>query len=94
MGSILAGGKTTAALTTDITTALKEYIRDAVVTVSIKTLKGMRIYVSGKLEKPGQFEIGRYVDVLQALGLAGGPTPFAATNNITVQRRIDETHSG
>lgn len=87
IGSILAGGKTTAALQADITRALQEYIPDAVVTVSIKTLKGMRIYISGKVSRPGQYEIGRYVDVLQALTLAGGPNPFADTGNITIQRR-------
>lgn len=87
IGTILAGGRTTAALQKDITVALQEYIPDAVVTVSIRTLRGMRIYVSGKVNKPGQYELGRYVDVLQALSLAGGPTAFADASNITIQRR-------
>ncbi len=32
--------------------------------------------------------IGHYTDVLQALSLAGGLTPFAAENDIKVIRRI------
>lgn len=88
VGTVLAGGKTTRDLQKDITAALQEYIPDAVVTVSIRTLRGMRIYVSGKVNRPGQYEIGRYIDVLQALALAGGPNAFADADNITIQRRI------
>ncbi len=87
IGNIKAGGRTTSDVQKSITTALQEYIPDAVVTVSIRELKGMRIYVSGKVNTPGQFEIGRYIDVLQALALAGGPNAFADANNITIQRR-------
>jgi polysaccharide biosynthesis/export protein len=32
--------------------------------------------------------IGHYADVLQALSLAGGLTPFAAENDIKVMRRV------
>jgi len=88
IGNIKAGGRTTSEVQKSITAALQEYIPDAVVTVSIRELKGMRIYVSGKVAAPGQFEIGRYIDVLQALALAGGPNAFADANNITIQRRI------
>ena len=87
IGNVKAGGRTTSEVQKSITTALQEYIPDAVVTVSIRELKGMRIYVSGKVNAPGQFEIGRYIDVLQALALAGGPNAFADANNITIQRR-------
>jgi polysaccharide export outer membrane protein len=31
--------------------------------------------------------VGHYTDVLQALSLAGGVTPFAAENDIKVMRR-------
>jgi len=88
IGNVKAGGRTTSEVQKSITVALQEYIPDAVVTVSIRELKGMRIYVSGKVNAPGQFEIGRYIDVLQALALAGGPNAFADANNITIQRRM------
>ena len=88
VGNIAAGGRTTTEVQKTITDALQEYIPDAVVTVSIRELKGMRIYVSGKVNSPGQFEIGRYIDVLQALALARGPNAFADANNITIQRRV------
>ena len=87
IGNIKAGGRTTSEVQQSITVSLQEYIPDAVVTVSIRELKGMRIYVSGKVNSPGQYEIGRYIDVLQALALAGGPNAFADANDITIQRR-------
>ena len=46
-----------------------------------------RVYVIGKVNKPGEFLVGRYVDVLQALSMAGGLTPFADSNDIRVMRR-------
>lgn len=90
IGNVAVAGKTIAQIQSDITLALKEYIPDAVVTVSIAELKGMRIYVSGKVARPGEYEIGRYIDVLQALTLAGGPNVFADANNISIQRRVGD----
>ncbi len=86
-GDVHAAGKTPEQLQADLTKAIAKYIPDAVVTVSVAELKGLRLYVSGSVEKPGQYEVGRYIDVLQAITLAGGPTPFANTNDIKVIRR-------
>jgi polysaccharide export outer membrane protein len=66
---------------------LRKYIPDPVVTVSIKKVAGYKIYVIGKVNKPGEYVVGRYVDVLQALTLAGGLTPFAAEGEIRVLRK-------
>jgi polysaccharide export outer membrane protein len=37
--------------------------------------------------KPGDFLLSRPLDVMQALSLAGGATPFADTNDIRILRR-------
>ena len=86
-GDVPAAGKTPAELETEIATRLQRFIPDAVVTVSVMELKGLRIYVSGKVKNPGQFTVGRYVDVLQALTLAGGLTPYANDSGIKILRR-------
>ena len=87
VGDILAAGKTPDELRQEITQALQAFIPDAVVTVSLLELRGLRIYVTGQVRNPGQFLVGRYVDVLQAITLAGGLTPFANRNNISIRRR-------
>jgi polysaccharide biosynthesis/export protein len=58
-----------------------------VVTVSVKQALGNQIFVIGKVNHPGPYPINRRVDVMQALSLAGGTTPFASIDNIRVLRR-------
>ena len=86
-GDIMAAKKTPQQLQDEITKKIKKYIPDAVVTVSVVKLTGFRIYVNGKVNKPGQYTIGRYLDVLQALTLAGGLTPYASSKEIKILRR-------
>ena len=66
---------------------LAKYISDPVVTVSIQEIKGNKVYVIGQVNKPGEFIMNPTVDVMQALSMAGGTTPFAALGDITVLRR-------
>ena len=87
VGTVHAAGKTTSELESALVKQLSEYIPDVVVTVAVKELNGLRIYVNGKVKNPGEYELGRYVDVLQALSLAGGLTPFADGNDIRILRR-------
>ena len=88
-GDIMAAGRTPAELQAEIRTRIQKYVPDAVVTVSVKKLTGFRIYVIGKVKKPGQMTVGRYIDVLQALTLAGGLDPYAAEKEIKVLRKKD-----
>jgi polysaccharide biosynthesis/export protein len=88
-GDLDASGKSVEQLRLEITGRLKSYIPDPVVTVAIKQIGGNQIYVLGKVNKPGQFPFSTPVDVMQALSLAGGTTPFAALNDIVILRRQD-----
>lgn len=87
-GEVKAAGRTPAQLQAIITERIQQYIPDALVTVAITKLTGLRIYVIGKVKKSGQFVVGRYVDVLQALTLAGGLDPYASEKKIKVLRRV------
>ena len=68
---------------------LGPYINQPAVNVSIKEVQGNRIYVLGKVNRPGVFPFSKDIDVLQALSLAGGPARFAETDEITILRRED-----
>ncbi len=72
----------------EITSRLSKYIPDPVVTVSLKQMLGNRVYVVGKVLKPGEFLVNRNIDVMQALSMAGGLNPFAAGNEIIILRRV------
>lgn len=86
-GELQAAGHTVAELTKILETRIRKYVPDAVVTVTVKTTNGNRIYVLGKVNKPGDFALFGPLDVMQSLALAGGATPFADTNSIRVLRR-------
>ena len=86
-GDVSADGKTTQELTDALAAKLKRYIPDPVVTVSVKQIGGNRVYVLGKVNRPGEYAFSKPVDVMQALALAGGATPFAEVNDIRILRR-------
>ena len=88
-GQMDARNKTVAELQQELTTKLKKYISDPVVTVSIQEIKGNKVYVIGQVQKPGDFVVNPRVDVMQALSMAGGTTPFAALGDIMILRRTD-----
>jgi polysaccharide biosynthesis/export protein len=87
IGNVQAAGKTPQQLEADIKKRLTKYIPDPVVSVTVKKVQGLKIFVMGKVGKPGEYMIGRYVNVLQALTLAGGLTPFADEDDIRIVRR-------
>ena len=87
VGNIEAKGKTALQLQEEITQWLKQYIPNPVVSVSVKKISGYKIFVIGRVNKPGDYIVGRYIDVLQALSLAGGLTPFAEEGNIKIVRK-------
>jgi len=91
IGEIQAAGKTTSELKDTIQSEISEFVPEALVSVTVVSAKGLKIFVTGKVKNPGQFLVGRYVDVLQALTLAGGLTPFADSKNIKILRRSKES---
>ena len=87
VGDLVAHGKTVNELRKEITDRLSRYIPSPVVTVAVKQIGGNHIYVVGKVQRPGEYPMVRPVDVMQALSLAGGTTPYAALNSIVILHR-------
>ena len=88
-GEIKATGLTMEALRKEIEMRLTRYIPSPVVTVAVKQAAGSKIYVVGRVARPGEYIATRYLDVMQALSLAGGTTPFASENSIKILRRVN-----
>ena len=61
---------------------------DAHVTVILLKAQNYKIYVTGKVNKPGDFLTGKPVNVMQAISMAGGLTPFASPGSIMVIRTL------
>jgi len=73
----------------EIVKGLRSQYRDTVpqVTVSVKNAVGMQFSIVGKVRAPGAFTTGRYVNVLEAVALAGGPAEFADMSNVRILRK-------
>lgn len=72
-----------------LTERLSKYIPDLVVSVAVLQINGNKVYVIGQVNRPGDFIVNPQVDVLQALSMAGGTTPFAEVNDIKILRRTN-----
>ncbi len=88
VGDLQAAGRTVDELRADLTKKLTKYIPNPQVSVAVTKILSYRIYVLGRVNKPGEYLVGHQTDVLQALSMAGGLTPFAAENDIRIMRRI------
>jgi polysaccharide export outer membrane protein len=88
-GDIVAIGRTVEDVRRELTERLSIFIPDLVVTVTVAEINGNKIYVIGQVRTPGQFVVNPRVDVIQALSIAGGMTPFAESNDIKILRRKD-----
>ena len=87
-GSIKVGGLTNPAAEKQIAEALGNFLKDPpTVTLSPLQLNGNKIYVIGKVNRPGEYPVNSQIDVMQALALAGGLNSFAAENSINILRR-------
>ncbi len=87
VGHVNAEEKTVAQLQEIVTQRLTRYISEPAVSVALQEINGNAIYVLGQVNDPGVFVLTRAVDVMQALSMAGGTTPFAALNDILILRR-------
>jgi polysaccharide export outer membrane protein len=88
VGDIQADDRTVEEIRADLVKRLIKYIPNPNVSVAVMKVLSYKVYVVGRVTKPGEYLLGHYTDVLQALSLAGGLTPFAAENDIKVIRRI------
>lgn len=87
VGNLRVAGKSVPDIGKEISTALTKYIPDPSVHIAVRALNGNLVYVIGKVAKPGVFPMTSHVDVVQALSMAGGMTPYAAANKVRILRR-------
>ena len=91
VGEVKVGGGTISAAQKLITEQFGEFLRDEPnVVVHVLATQGSRVFVIGKVQRPGAFPLSGDLDVVQALALAGGLNQFAAENKIKVIRRGDD----
>lgn len=92
VGRIVAQGYLPSEVESLLTTGLRDQYRGQVpqVTVSVIQPAGLQFSVMGRVRSPGTFTPGRYVNVLEALSMAGGPSEFANLDNVVIIRKAGE----
>ena len=87
VGDVMAAGNSPEQLQAAIVEKMQLYIPDASVNVSVAAVNGNKVYVLGKVARPGEYVVTRHLDVMQALALAGGLNSFANEDKIRILRR-------
>jgi polysaccharide biosynthesis/export protein len=90
IGQITAAGLTTSALEKIISERLSDkYLQTAHVTVSVVESASQKVTVEGEVKNPGVFPIKGRTTLMQAISMAGGPTPNADWHKVYVIRVVD-----
>jgi polysaccharide export outer membrane protein len=92
IGEIKVAGTTVAQLKKNLQDKLTPFVPDPEISVEVQRVNSMIVYVIGRINRPGHFELVGNMNVLQALAMAGGLTPFAKRDEIKVLRKeMDKT---
>lgn len=87
IGSFTAAGKTLIEIKQEIEGVIIQFVPDPVLSVEVRQVNSMLIYVIGRVNQPGKFVLNSNVNVLQALSIAGGLNPFAKRDKIKIFRQ-------
>jgi polysaccharide export outer membrane protein len=86
VGGIVASGKSTDELSTEIAAKLREYVKQPEVAVTLKQAASRRVTVTGSVIQPGVYPIEGRLTLLQAVALARGPSQVAAMDDAFIFR--------
>jgi polysaccharide biosynthesis/export protein len=87
IGEIKAAGRTVPQVKQEITKRISPYAPDPIISIEVKQVNSMLVYVIGRVNTPGRFSLNTNVNVLQALTMAGGLNSFAKRDKIRIFRR-------
>lgn len=88
-GDVPVAGRTATEVRDELARRIARFVPDPEITVAVARVASYRVYVLGRVNRPGDYAVGRPIDVLQALALAGGTTPFASEDDMRIVRRVD-----
>ena len=93
VGSFMAAGKSTAALSSEISSKLKQYLTQPEVAVTLKQAATRQVTVTGSVVQPGVYPIEGRLTLLQAVALARGPSQVASMDDAFIFRTRDGQRS-
>jgi protein involved in polysaccharide export with SLBB domain len=85
-GTILVSGVRYADLPAVISQRLAQVFKNFQLSVSLGQLRGVRVYVTGFVERPGAYTVNGLSSIANALVRAGGPSASGSFRNIQLRR--------
>jgi polysaccharide biosynthesis/export protein len=89
VNEVTAGGMTVPNLQKQLTDQLASFVREPLVNITVISFGRKQIYVQGQVRTPAAYNYAGDMFLLQALTLAGGPTPFSEGCAVVVRRSGD-----
>lgn len=80
-------GRTVAQVKADLLEAYGQFVRDPVLTVTLKEFQGPYFIAGGEVTRPGRYDLRGATTLTEALALAGGPVRGANLTRVIVFRR-------
>ena len=94
VNDIVAAGLTPAQLRDRITEASLRYIEEPNVTVVVRQINSLKVFITGEIGRPGPYPLMAPTTVLQLIALAGGLREYADGKKIVILRTISGKPTG
>jgi polysaccharide biosynthesis/export protein len=85
-----AAGYTPDQLTAVLMKAASKFIGQPNATVVVKAINSRKVFIVGKVAKPGAFPLTGEMTVLQLIAVAGDVLEYAKSKNVVVVRKTDD----
>jgi polysaccharide export outer membrane protein len=86
LNDVQAAGRTPEELGNAIRDAARKFVEDPNPTVIVKEIKSRRVFITGRIEKPGPYPLNGKTTILQLIAMAGGLREYVDGKNISLMR--------
>ena len=87
INEVVAAGLTPEELQKRVTEESAKYMEDASITIVVREINSLRVFITGEVNKPGPYPITSATTVMQLISLAGGLREYANSKNIMIMRK-------
>jgi polysaccharide export outer membrane protein len=91
VNDVQAAGLTSTELRNQLTEKYKDFVDVPEVAVTVIESRSKRIYMLGKVARPGEYALQKNMTVVQAISLAGGLAEWANSSKVKLIRKIKGT---
>jgi len=87
INEVQAAGLTPEELQKKITEESTKFMEDASITIVVREINSLRVFITGEVTKPGPYPITSATTVMQLISMAGGLKEYANSKNIMIMRK-------